>query len=375
MSGRTAMRGAAVMSRPATLGGRAMSSETYRLAAMRRDHAQARERTRWTMAASVVLHASLIVLLAFIHEHAPSATPITEITVLDPEDLAPPPPVAVATTPPATTPPAVTKAPSIPTGTTSEKPSAPPAAPRRPRSPANAPAATPAVAAAPRPSERGRARAREVASAVRAGDMLKGIDAMVGVAGRNATGSKTGSANRTALAQSEARAAAVRAGALAGAAGGETGRDALERTTRGAGGHAESAPLARDQVVIGELEAIGSGGRGEAGGGGDGGGQPGNSARTTESLMAVVHRYAGGIKYCYDQVLRARPETHGRLVLLITVAPIGTVTRVQIAGKTIQDPELETCVLGQVKAWKFPPSPASPPVSFRCPLVFTPPAG
>jgi hypothetical protein len=61
------------------------------------------------------------------------------------------------------------------------------------------------------------------------------------------------------------------------------------------------------------------------------------------------------------------------MVLLITVAPNGTVSKLQPVSNTVKDEALEGCVLGQVKAWKFPAT-SGPPVSFRCPLVFTPPA-
>jgi outer membrane biosynthesis protein TonB len=260
------------------------------------------------MATSAVLHAALVIFLAFFYEYAPSATPITEITMLTPEDLEPPAPVPPATQEasqpapaPAEPPPAKPSPEPAPARPAPAARQTPPPSPAKSRAPAAAKATVVAKAPAATPPprvERGRARAQEVASVVRAGDMLKGIDAMVGDLPGNAASAKNEAGKQRALVQSEARAAAGRARALAGSAAGEVGGDALERTTRRAKGRADGATLAREPVAIGNLETVGPGGGAAGSGAADG--RSGGGARTSESLMAVVHRYAGGIKNCYD---------------------------------------------------------------------------
>ncbi len=60
-------------------------------AALRFDLYQTRVRTRWTMSVSSVAHALLFLWLVFHPIKAPDMTPITEITLLEPGDLAPAP--------------------------------------------------------------------------------------------------------------------------------------------------------------------------------------------------------------------------------------------------------------------------------------------
>ena len=60
-------------------------------AALRFDLQQTRVRTRWTMSVSSVAHALLFLWVVFHPIKAPDVTPITEITLLEPGDLAPAP--------------------------------------------------------------------------------------------------------------------------------------------------------------------------------------------------------------------------------------------------------------------------------------------
>src|SRR5439155_901040 len=61
---------------------------TMTAATLRFDLEQARARTRWTMSVSVVSHALLFLCLVFHPVQAPDLAPITEITLLEPGDLA-----------------------------------------------------------------------------------------------------------------------------------------------------------------------------------------------------------------------------------------------------------------------------------------------
>ena len=59
-------------------------------ATLRLDLEQTRVRTRWTVSASLVLHALLFTWLILHHTMEPTVSPITEITLIEPGDLAPP---------------------------------------------------------------------------------------------------------------------------------------------------------------------------------------------------------------------------------------------------------------------------------------------
>ncbi len=118
-------------------------------------------------------------------------------------------------------------------------------------------------------------------------------------------------------------------------------------------------------------------GAGPGGGGGatDGGSAVGGTRsayRTDASLMAVVRRYAPGIEYCYDRELESTPGLRGKLTVAITVAASGSVTQAELVGDTVKSAGLATCVLGQIRTWRFPTIEEGVTV-FRTPFVFTPP--
>jgi outer membrane biosynthesis protein TonB len=334
--------------------------------AIRRDIAASRSTMQGTMVVSAVCHVLIMAWLVL----APPATthrdPVTDIEVLSQADLRPPEP-----------PPVVEEEEPQGPGAEQEVASAPAPAPApAPRVEAPAPAAAPPqqVASAPPPPPKGaagRAAAAQVSQAVQNGNLLGDLDQMIGGIENSAPAPK--GAGRGAEGGSSKAAMA----ALSSAAGRESGSGAIGQAAAGVGtgNGIGSGTLSRSSVGI-EAIALGGAGTGGAGGGGGdaaGAGSPdGSDTRSTAALMAVVHRYAGGIKYCYDRCLETNPEVRGRMVLVITVAPNGTVAKVQVATETVKNEVLSGCVLDQVKAWKFPAS-TGPAVSFRCPLVFTPP--
>lgn len=330
--------------------------------AIRRDIAASKTCMQGTMVVSAVFH---VVIMAWLVLAPPAVThrdPVTDIEVLSQADLRPP------------EPPPVVEEPQGP-GQEQEVASAPAPAPRA-QAPAPAPAApsAPQVASAPPPPPKGaagRAAAAQVTKAVQDGNLLGDLDQMMGGIEKSAPAPK--GAGRGAE-QGSSRAAMA---ALSSAAGRESGSGAIGQAAAGvgSGNGIGSGNLSRSSVGVEGIVLSGAGTGGAGGGGGDaaGAGSPdGSDTRSTAALMAVVHRYAGGIKYCYDRCLETNPEVRGRMVLVITVAPNGTVAKVQVASETVKNEALSGCVLGQVKAWKFPAS-TGPAVSFRCPLVFTPP--
>jgi len=99
-----------------------------------------------------------------------------------------------------------------------------------------------------------------------------------------------------------------------------------------------------------------------------------SSHRSTQSLNAVVRRYAPGIEFCYDNELKGSPGLRGKLVATITVAASGDVTAVRLVTDTVGSAALSQCVLAQIREWKFPAVPSGA-TTFQTPFVFTPPQG
>ncbi|MGH7726117.1 MAG: TonB family protein [Candidatus Eiseniibacteriota bacterium] len=156
---------------------------------------------------------------------------------------------------------------------------------------------------------------------------------------------------------------------------------------------------ARSGADLGGVDEIlgsagGSGGRGSAGtaaglGGGGGGGSgraqvriaapstvagsdAGGATRSTGALMAVVQRHAAAVRFCYNRLLQKKPGASGQVIVRLTVAGDGSVSDAAIARSSLNDSELESCVLGQAREWRFAPA-DEPRFTFDVPFVFTPP--
>ncbi|MCB1185088.1 energy transducer TonB, partial [bacterium] len=135
-----------------------------------------------------------------------------------------------------------------------------------------------------------------------------------------------------------------------------------------------------DVAAITQVALAGSGegfGDGAGGGGGDGTGASapggaGGEIRSNASLLAVVRRYAPGIQFCYENVLKQDPGLRGKLVVNLTVAADGTVDDVIVLEDTLDSAAVTTCVLAQMRDWRFEAVPAGV-VTFQAPFVFTPP--
>jgi len=128
-----------------------------------------------------------------------------------------------------------------------------------------------------------------------------------------------------------------------------------------------------DPSVAGGGGSVGGRRGAKARGAGDSGGgvEPG-AYRSNASLLATVRRYAPGIQYCYDNELKRDPSLSGKMALVLTVLPSGTVSEVSIAQDTLGSDRLRECILAQVREWRFPEIEEGV-VTFRTPFVFTPP--
>ena len=147
-------------------------------------------------------------------------------------------------------------------------------------------------------------------------------------------------------------------------------------STRGTTGAAElgSTGLAAGASDLGDLGAFDlasvegqagdaalAAGRGAAAGTGD---------RSASSLMAVVRRYAPGIRYCYDTALESDRSLRGKMVFRITVATDGRVAAVDVVEDTLNSADVRRCALAQIEAWRF--GTATSASVFNAPFVFRP---
>lgn len=117
-----------------------------------------------------------------------------------------------------------------------------------------------------------------------------------------------------------------------------------------------------------------------------------NAPRAEAATAPVARRAAGGtssamtpigdfvrsraaqLHFCYQETRAINPALAGSVTIGVLLAPDGTVTRADVLRRTWEGrgvAEAESCALGKVRSWKFPPTdgPATRPYSFSA--VFT----
>lgn len=95
---------------------------------------------------------------------------------------------------------------------------------------------------------------------------------------------------------------------------------------------------------------IGSGGstKGKRSGGGGG-----RASRPYEEIELVFQKNKGRIFSLYNRALRKDPSLQGKIVLELTIAPSGKVTKVRIVSSELNNPELERKLTARVKGFRF----------------------
>jgi TonB family protein len=72
-------------------------------------------------------------------------------------------------------------------------------------------------------------------------------------------------------------------------------------------------------------------------------------------VYEVVHRFRAQIRYCHESIqLNSSPNLHGRIAVKFVISPKGSVATSMIAQSTIPNAQLEACIAGRVRTWKFP---------------------
>lgn len=95
------------------------------------------------------------------------------------------------------------------------------------------------------------------------------------------------------------------------------------------------------------------------------------NVRTEEEVTIVFDQNKGQLFSIYNRERRKKPGLKGKLVLEITIAPDGSVTKVKIASSELKDPSLERRIVARVKGFKFDAK-AVEPVTVTFPIEFLP---
>ena len=125
---------------------------------------------------------------------------------------------------------------------------------------------------------------------------------------------------------------------------------------------------------VGTIEVISTSSGAQSIGGGrrksTGAGSAGAGGLTDAQLLAVVRKNAAGIEYCFDRALKHDTRAQGKMVVAITVAPGGSVSKAVMVSDSVGSAEMSGCVVSQIQGWRFPK--ASRSTTFHAPFVFSP---
>src|SRR5262245_61637640 len=71
-------------------------------------------------------------------------------------------------------------------------------------------------------------------------------------------------------------------------------------------------------------------------------------------IQHVVHRHTADIRPCYERALARRADRAGTIVVTFRIGQDGKVSDASIGRSDIDDADMQSCVLGVVRAWRFP---------------------
>lgn len=78
-----------------------------------------------------------------------------------------------------------------------------------------------------------------------------------------------------------------------------------------------------------------------------------SAGRSIEDIQMVFDRNKGSIYSVYNRALRADPALRGKIVLRLTIAPSGKVTRCDLVSNELGDPALGQKIVSRVKLFDF----------------------
>jgi Ca-activated chloride channel homolog len=87
-------------------------------------------------------------------------------------------------------------------------------------------------------------------------------------------------------------------------------------------------------------------------------------------IQSAIQSMRGRIRRCYEQRLEADPSLSGRIIVALSIGPDGRVLAAKIDAKTLEDAELERCILSAMRSLRFPPPAGGGTIQVRYPFVF-----
>ena len=88
-------------------------------------------------------------------------------------------------------------------------------------------------------------------------------------------------------------------------------------------------------------------------------------------LASFVKARMGLIKACYENALKRNPKLKGKISIRFTILETGGLTDISPAQNNVGSPEVASCIVNTMRAWRTPFRPSGP-VTVEYPFVFQP---
>ncbi|MCX7943849.1 MAG: AgmX/PglI C-terminal domain-containing protein [Deltaproteobacteria bacterium] len=73
-----------------------------------------------------------------------------------------------------------------------------------------------------------------------------------------------------------------------------------------------------------------------------------------ELIRRVIRAHANEIRYCYELELAKNPGLWGKVSVNFVISPTGSVQSAKVKETTLNNQNVENCIISKVKGWKFP---------------------
>ena len=92
---------------------------------------------------------------------------------------------------------------------------------------------------------------------------------------------------------------------------------------------------------------------------------------TADEVGRVVRRHWNEIKACYERELNKNPNLDGKVAVNFVIGPVGDVTETTVREASLDDANVQECMLRHIRTWVFPPPRGGGTVHVNYPWVFS----
>ncbi|RMF18524.1 MAG: TonB family protein [Candidatus Dadabacteria bacterium] len=144
----------------------------------------------------------------------------------------------------------------------------------------------------------------------------------------------------------------------------------MDITTQRGGGGAKSADIGNLKAGAGRGMGLGDKAKKKVSAGVKTASFTSQGSLSADAIRAVVEKNLRGIKFCYEKQLANNPDLKGKVVVQFTIGTDGKVKKYKIEKSSLNNPDVERCILSRVRRWTFP-KPEKDAVTVSYPFIFT----